>query len=337
MAVDTKDISKLKGAQKVAIVMLSMSEQNATKLFSMLSEDEIREVSHAMSHLGSVSQDVVDKILQQFITSFSGDGNYFGNLQTTKKLLERVLDKDRVDSLMEEIQGPQGKNTWEKLGNVNEEMLAIYLRNEHPQTAALVISKMNPEHSAKILGNLPESFAYEVIVRMLNMGSVKREVLDRVERILRAEFISSISKTQKRDTFEMMADIFNSLDSNSEVRYMSMLEKKFPEAADKIKNLMFTFEDLIKIDTKGIQTLLRAIDKSKLTVALKGSSDKIRDLFLSNMSQRAARIIQEELESLGPIRVREVDESQSEIINVAKELIAKGEIDLAEGESDEYI
>lgn len=337
MAVDTKDISKLKGAQKVAIVMLSMSEQNATKLFSMLSEDEIREVSHAMSHLGSVSQDVVDKILQQFITSFSGDGNYFGNLQTTKKLLERVLDKDRVDSLMEEIQGPQGKNTWEKLGNVNEEMLAIYLRNEHPQTAALVISKMNPEHSAKILGNLPESFAYEVIVRMLNMGSVKREVLDRVERILRAEFISSISKTQKRDTFEMMADIFNSLDRNSEVRYMSMLEKKFPEAADKIKNLMFTFEDLIKIDTKGIQTLLRAIDKSKLTVALKGSSDKIRDLFLSNMSQRAARIIQEELESLGPIRVREVDESQSEIINVAKELIAKGEIDLAEGESDEYI
>lgn len=337
MAVDTKDISKLKGAQKVAIVMLSMSEQNATKLFSMLSEDEIREVSHAMSHLGSVSQDVVDKILQQFITSFSGDGNYFGNLQTTKKLLERVLDKDRVESLMEEIQGPQGKNTWEKLGNVNEEMLAIYLRNEHPQTAALVISKMNPEHSAKILGNLPESFAYEVIVRMLNMGSVKREVLDRVERILRAEFISSISKTQKRDTFEMMADIFNSLDRNSEVRYMSMLEKKFPEAADKIKNLMFTFEDLIKIDTKGIQTLLRAIDKSKLTVALKGSSDKIRDLFLSNMSQRAARIIQEELESLGPIRVREVDESQSEIINVAKELIAKGEIDLAEGESDEYI
>jgi flagellar motor switch protein FliG len=337
MAVDTKDISKLKGAQKVEIVMLSMSEQNATKLFSMLSEDEIREVSHAMSHLGSVSQDVVDKILQQFITSFSGDGNYFGNLQTTKKLLERVLDKDRVDSLMEEIQGPQGKNTWEKLGNVNEEMLAIYLRNEHPQTAALVISKMNPEHSAKILGNLPESFAYEVIVRMLNMGSVKREVLDRVERILRAEFISSISKTQKRDTFEMMADIFNSLDRNSEVRYMSMLEKKFPEAADKIKNLMFTFEDLIKIDTKGIQTLLRAIDKSKLTVALKGSSDKIRDLFLSNMSQRAARIIQEELESLGPIRVREVDESQSEIINVAKELIAKGEIDLAEGESDEYI
>jgi flagellar motor switch protein FliG len=337
MAVDTKDISKLKGAQKVAIVMLSMSEQNATKIFSMLSEEEIREVSHAMSHLGSVSPEVVDKILHQFITSFSGESNYFGNLQTTKKLLERVLDKDRVESLMEEIQGPQGKNTWEKLGNVNEEMLALYLRNEHPQTAALVISKMTSEHSAKVLSNLPEAFAYEVIIRMLNMGSVKKEVLDRVEKILRAEFISTISKTHKRDSFEMMADIFNSLDRNSEVKYMTMLESKYPEAADKIKNLMFTFEDLIKLDSKGIQTLLRAIDKSKLTIALKGSSDKVKDLFLGNMSQRAARIIQEELESLGPIRVREVDESQSEIINVAKELIAKGEIDLAEDESDEYI
>lgn len=337
MSVDTKDINKLKGPQKVAIVILSMSEENATKMFSMMSEEEIREVSHAMSHLGAVSPEVVDKILQQFITSVSGDTNYFGNLQTTKKLLERVLDKDRVDSLMEEIQGPQGRNTWEKLGNVNEEMLALYLRNEHPQTAALVISKMAAEHSAKVLSNLPEQFAFEVIIRMLSMGSVKKEVLDRVEKILRAEFISTISKTHKRDSFEMMAEIFNSLDRSSEVKYMTLLETKFPEEADKIKNLMFTFEDLVKLDSRGIQILLRAIDKSKLTIALKGSSDKVKELFLSNMSQRASRIIQEELESLGPIRVREVDESQSEIVNIAKELISKGEIDLAEDESDQYI
>ena len=337
MSVDSKDLGKLKGSQKVAIVLLSMSEENATKMFSMMSEEEIREVSHAMSHLGSVSPEVVDRILSQFISSVSGDNNYFGSLQTTKKLLEKVLDRDRVDALLEEIQGPQGRDTWEKLGNVNEEILALYLRNEHPQTAALVISKMKAEHSAKVLSNLPEQFSFEVMVRMLNMGSVKKEVLDRVEKILRAEFISSISKTHKRDSFEMMAEIFNSFDRNSEVKFMTLLEGKFPEAADKIKNLMFTFEDLIKVDSKGIQTILRAIDKSKLTIALKGSSDKVKDLFLSNMSQRASRILQEELESLGPIRVREVDEAQSEIINVTKELISKGEIDLSDDESDEYI
>lgn len=337
MSVDTKDISKLKGPQKVAIVLLSMSDENATKIFSMMSEEEIREVSHAMSHLGAVSPEVVDRILMQFTGAFNGENSYFGNLQTTKKLLERVLDKDRVEALMDEIQGPQGKNTWEKLGNVNEEMLALYLRNEHPQTAALVISKMSPEHSSKVLSNLPDQFSFEVITRMLNMDSVKKEVLDRVEKILRAEFISTISKTHKQDSFEMMAEIFNSLDRNSEVKYMTMLEEKLPEAADKIKNLMFTFEDLVKLDSKGIQTLLRAIDKSKLTIALKGASDKVKEVFFSNMSQRASRIIQEELESLGPIRVRDVDESQSEIVNVAKELIAKGEVEIAEDGNDEYI
>lgn len=338
MAVDTKDISKLKGVQKAAIVMLSMNEQNATKLFSLMSEEEIRDISHAMSHLGTVSPEVVDRILQQFIGSLSGDNNYFGSLHTTKKLLEKVLDKDRVETLMEEIQGPQGKNTWEKLGNVNEEVLALYLRNEHPQTAALVMHKMTPENSSKVLSNLPDQFAFEVIVRMLNMGSVKKEVLDRVEKILRAEFISTISKTHKRDSFEMMADIFNNLDRNSEQKFMTLLESKIPDAADKIKNLMFTFEDLIKLDPKSIQNLLKAIDKSKLTISLKGSSDKLKELFLSNMSQRAARIIQEELESLGPVRVRDVDDAQSEIIFVAKELIAKGEIEVSEDSGgDEYI
>lgn len=338
MAVDTKDISKLKGVQKAAIVMLSMNEQNATKLFSLMSEEEIRDISHAMSHLGTVSPEVVDRILQQFIGSLSGDNNYFGSLHTTKKLLEKVLDKDRVETLMEEIQGPQGKNTWEKLGNVNEEVLALYLRNEHPQTAALVMHKMTPENSSKVLSNLPDQFAFEVIVRMLNMGSVKKEVLDRVEKILRAEFISTISKTHKRDSFEMMADIFNNLDRNSEQKFMGLLESKIPDAADKIKNLMFTFEDLIKLDPKSIQNLLKAIDKSKLTISLKGSSDKLKELFLSNMSQRAARIIQDELDSLGPVRVRDVDEAQSEIILVAKELIAKGEIEVSEDSGgDEYI
>ncbi|NBO24487.1 MAG: flagellar motor switch protein FliG [Chlamydiae bacterium] len=337
MSVESKDIAKLKGVQKAAIVLLSMSEQNATKILAMMSEEEIKDISHAMSHLGAVSPEVVEKILSQFLNFFSGDSNYFGSIDTTQKLLERVLDKHRVDTLMEEIQGPQGKNTWEKLGNVNEEMLATYLKNEHPQTSALVLSKMSSEHAARVLGHLPDEFAFEIITRMLSMGSVKKDVLDRVEKILRAEFISSISKAQKRDSYEMMADIFNNFDRSSEAKFMSMLESKVPEDAEKIKNLMFTFEDLTKIDVSGIQTLLRTVDKSKLTIALKGGSEKVRELFLSNMSQRAARIVQDELESMGPVKVKDVDDAQSEIIIAAKSLIAKGEVALSDGKGDEYI
>lgn len=332
-----KDLTKLNGPQKVAIVILSMTDENASKVLSMMSEEEVRDISHSMSQLGIVGPELKQKTVRQFISDFSSDSAFFGNVQTTKKLLEKVFDKDKADALLDEIQGPQGKNTWEKLGNVGEEILALYLRNEHPQTAALVISKMAYEHSAKVLANLPEQFAFEVIVRMLNIDSVKQEILDRVEKILRAEFITTVAKAHKRDSSEVMAEIFNKFDRSTEVKYMSLLESQHPDAAKKIKDLMFTFEDLLKIDGRGIQALLRSIDKSKLTIALKGASEKVRELFMSNMSQRAARIVLEELEALGPVRVRDVDEAQSEIVNVAKELMTKGEIEIAEEGKDEYI
>lgn len=330
-------VNKLSGPERVAIVILSVSEENATKILAMLSDEEIKEVSHSMSNLGSVSPEVIERVMAQFSQEITGDSSFLGNLQTTEKLLEKVLGKEKVNSLLEDIRGPQGKNTWEKLGNVNEEVLGNYLKNEYPQTVALVLSKINHEHAAKVLGIFPEEFAFEVIVRMLNMGTVKKEIVDRVEKILRAEFISSLTKTQKQDSFEMMAEIFNRFDRSTESKYMERLEGSFPESAQKIKDLMFTFDDLVSLDSKGIQTLLRFIDKSKLTIALKGSNDTLKDLFINNMSQRAARIMREEMESLGPIRVREVDEAQSGIVLVAKDLIAKGEIEISEDGNDEYI
>lgn len=332
-----RDRMRITGAQKAAIVILSLTEENAARIFSLLSEEEIREVSHAMSHLGTIGHDMVENVLEDFSKDITATGNFSGNFHNTKNLLEKVLDPKHVEMLMEEIQGPQGKNTWEKLNNVNEDILALYLRNEHPQTAALVISKISPDHAAKVIVNLPEEFALEVMMRMMNMDSVKKEVLDRVERILRSEFISSLTKTQKRDSFELMADIFNNFDRNSESKYMQLLESKNAELANKIKDLMFTFDDIIKIDSKGIQVILRTVDKTKLTLAIKGANDQIKELILSNMSQRAAKIVQDEIEALGPVKVKDVDEAQSEIIKVAKDLIAKGEIEVSEDGNDQYI
>lgn len=332
-----RGIHKLTGSEKVAIILLSLNEDNATKIFSMMNEDEIKEVSYAMSNLGSVGKETIEKLLNQFNSDLTDSSSFLGNMQTTEKLLEKVLGKEKVSNLLEEIKGPQGKNTWEKLGNVNEEVLASYLKNEYPQTVALVLSKIASDHAAKVLSHFSDDFSFEVIMRMLNIGSVKKEVVDRVERILRAEFISSLTKTQKQNSYELMAEIFNSFDRTSEAKFMERLESESPDSADKIKNLMFTFEDLIKIDPKGIQVLLRAIDKNKLTIALKGSNDQLKDLFLANMSQRASKILLEEMESLGPIRVKDVDEAQTEIVNTAKELIGRNEIELAEDGNDEYI
>jgi flagellar motor switch protein FliG len=337
MHVNIKSISQLTGVQKVAVVLLSIPDAAATKIFAMMSDEEIKEISYAMSNLGSVAADVVDSLLQQFNNDITGDTGFLGNLQTTEKLLSKVLDSERAKGLMEEIRGPQGRNTWEKLGNVNEEVLALYLHNEHPQTAALVLSKIPAEHASKVLANMKDSFAFDIIMRVLNMGAVKKEVLERVEKILRAEFISSIGRTAKQDSFEMIAEIFQNFDRISEAKYMEMLEDKSPESAQKIKDLMFTFEDLIKIDSKGLQIILRVVDKHKLTVALRGASQSLRDAFFSNMSERAARILIEEIESLGPVRVRDADEAQSEIIKVVKDMIDKGEINVIDDGKSEYV
>ena len=335
MGVTAKDIEKLTGSQKVAIVLLSLSDENATRIFSLMSEDEITDISHAMSHLGAVSPEVIDSVMDQLAGGLTGDSMFLGNLHSTERLLEKILDKDRVSALMDEIRGPQGRNTWEKLANVNEELLALYFRNEHPQTAALVLSKISPDHAAKVLSNLPDGFAFEIISRILSIGSVKKEVLERVERTLRAEFIRSVGKTQKYDSFEMLAEIFNNLDRNSESKFMTMLEANLPDAAAKIKDMMFTFDDLIKIDSKGIQRLLRDVEKSRLTLALKGAPDEVKNVLFSSMSQRAAKIIEEDLMALGSVRVKDVDAARGDVVAVAKKLIEAGEIDVALNSNDD--
>jgi flagellar motor switch protein FliG len=336
MSVLIKDVLKLNGAQKVAIVLLSMTEENATKVFSLMTEEEIKEVSHAMSRLGAISPEVVDRLLSQLQTDLSENSAFLGNLHNTEKLLNKVLEEDRVQSLMDEIRGPQGRNTWEKLGNVSEETLALYFRNEHPQTAALVLSKLTPQQAALVLSLLPDSFAFEVINRILNIGNVNNEILDKVEKVLRVEFISTIGRSQQHGSLELLAEIFNSLDRNSESKYMSMLEKNIPEAANRIKDLMFTFEDLIKVDQRGIQKLLRNVEKSRLTMALKGVDENVQKVILSSMSQRAAKIILEDIAVLGSVRVKDVDAARAEIVNIAKSLIAAGEIDVV-ADKDEFI
>ena len=224
--------------------------------------------------------------------------------------MRKVFDDEKVEAIIESIKGPAGKDVWDKLGNISEDLLASFLKNEYPQTVALVLSKVAPFHAAKVLALFSPEFAFEVIKRMLTMDSVKPDVLDRIEKTLRSEFIGTIAKTQKQDNSETVAEVFNNFDRNSEVKLMKMLEKYNLKTAEKVKDLMFTFEDLLRIDSFGIQQILKEINTGILPVALKGASDSIKELFINNMSQRAGRILREELENLGPVRVKEVDKAQ---------------------------
>lgn len=327
--------AKLSGIDKAAVILMSVTEENASKVFSLLHDDEIKDISHGMSDLGTVSPEVVEKLMFDFSNSVSETLSFVGNLDNTEKLLARALGKEKVEGIMEDIRGPAGRNTWDKLGNVNEEVLASYLRTEYPQTVALIVSKLHPSHAARVMSMLPEDFTSEVILRMLEMDNVKKEVLENIEKALRAEFISTIAKTQKLDNDEIMAEIFNNLDRSSESKFMEMLEEKDPDSADRIKTLMFTFDDLIKSDPGGIQSLLRVADKTKLGIALKGASEEIKELFTKNMSARASKIMLDEMESMGPVKMRDVDGAQTEIMLQAKDLVQSGEMTISQGEGAE--
>jgi flagellar motor switch protein FliG len=240
---------------------------------------------------------------------------------------------------MEEIRGPAGRNMWEKLSNVQEEVLANYLKNEYPQTIAVVLSKIRSEHAARVLSILPEEIALDVVNRMLRMEAIQKDVLERVEQTLRTEFMSNLSQTSRRDAHELIAEIFNNFDRQTETRFIGALEEENREAAERIKALMFTFDDLVKLDAAACQTVLRNFDRNKLAVALKGASEAAREFFKGNMSSRAAKILDDEMEGMGPVRLREVDEAQMAMVNLAKELAARGEIVIAKGAStdDELI
>ena len=331
------DARKLTGPEKAAVILLSLGEEHTT-LWKHLDDDEIKEISQAMATLGTVSAQVVEELLVEFVSGMSGSGAVMGSFEQTQRLLASFMPSDRVEGLMEEIRGPAGRTMWDKLGNVNESVLANYLKNEYPQTVAVVLSKIKPEHASRVLTALPEDFALECVQRMLRMEPVQREILDKIEATLRTEFMSNLARTSKRDSHEMMADIFNSFDRQTEARFIGALEERNRESAERIRALMFVFEDLSKLDPGGVQTLLRGVDKDSLGLALKGASEGLREMFFSNMSERASKIMREDMESMGPVRLKDVDAAQMAMVQVAKDLAAKGDIMLAgQGSDDELI
>lgn len=331
------DFRKMGGPQKAAMFLMAIGETSAVKLFSLMEDDEIREISNIMSSLGQVNSDIVERLFHDFADQVSASGALVGNYDSTERLLVKALGKNRVDGIMEEIRGPAGRTTWDKLGNVSEEILANFLKNEYPQTIAVVLSKIRADHAARVLMNLPEELTVEVIMRMLSMETVKKEVMDGIEKTLRMEFMSNLAKRQSTDSFEMIAEIFNNFDRTAEGKFMTKLEERNAESAEKVRALMFTFEDLLKINGAGVQVILKTVDKTKLGIALKGASDQIKELFLGNMSERAGKIMREEMDGMGPVRIKDVDEAQMYVVGIAKDLAGKGEIIISSDSEGEQL
>ncbi len=331
------DYNLLSGQQKAAILVMALDEERSSSLFALMDEEEIKELSVIMVSLGKVNSSIIEQLIAEFNEKINTTGGLVGSYESTERLLAKTLDKEKVEAIMEEIRGPAGRTMWDKLGNVNEHVLANYLKNEYPQTIAVILSKIKAEHAAKVIALFPENFAMEIVMRMLRMDSVQKEVMDSLETTLRKEFMSTLSKSTRHDAHELIADIFNSLDRNTENRFMEALEERNRESAERVKALMFTFEDLTRIDSQGIQVLLRNVDKDKLAIALKGASETLKELFFNNMSTRAGKIIKEDMDAMGPVRMRDVGEAQQYIVATAKDLANAGELVVSEGKDNDEL
>ncbi len=328
---------QLDGPQKAAIVVLALGEERSASLLAGLALEEVKELSRAISALERVEAAVVERVLGEFEAELTAPFGVEGGVSAAEKLLARTLDQERARAIVEAIRGPTGRDVWEKLGNLDEQTLARYLETEHPQTTAFLLSRLAPTRAARVLARLSEPRAIDAIGRMLRLEPVPRDTVRALERTLSEQLEAELARTDRPDPYQTVAEIFNHFDRATETRLMGQLEQREKEAAERVKSLMFTFEDLARLDKAGIQLLIRNAGNARLSVALKGASEQLKELFFANMSERAAKILREEMQAMGPVRLREVEAAQQFLVAMAKELIATGEIFLAGGKDEELV
>ena len=329
------ELKRFSQRERAAALMLALGQDYGAPIWEQLSVEEMKELSAAMSQLGRVPAAVVEHLLLQFTTEISSLSSCHGSFETTERLLNGMMPPERVRDIMEDIRGPSGRTMWDKLSNVSEGVLAGYLRNEYPQTIAVILSKLKSDHAARVLAALPRDLAVDVVQRMLRMDTVQKEVLAQVEATLKNEFMANFARSQRRDPHESMAELFNAMDRATEEAMLEALDAKAPESAERIRALMFTFEDLANLLPAAIGVIVRQADKRQMALALKGAPEIIKQLFFSTMTERSAKLLREDMAGMGPIRARDCEEAQTALVRLAKSLAERGEIVLVDPKSDD--
>ena len=335
MMIEPSDLKKYSGPERAAALMLVLGKEHGAPIWEHLAVDEIKELSAAIAQLGKVPSHVAEHLLVSFSGEVSSMNALHGSYETTEKLLDGILPADRVREIMEDIRGPAGRTMWDKLSNVSEAVLAGYLKNEYPQTVAVILSKLKADHAARVLAQLPQDVSIEVVQRMLRMETVQKDVLLQVEQTLRSEFMSNLSRSQKRDPHEAMAEVFNAMDRSTEETMLGALDEHAPDSAERIRSLMFTFEDLGALLPASIAVIVRQADKREMALALKGAPENIKQLFMGALTERSAKMLREDMASMGPVRARDCEEAQTSLVRLAKSLADTGEIVLVDPKNDD--
>ncbi|MEN3953261.1 flagellar motor switch protein FliG [Iodidimonas sp. SYSU 1G8] len=329
------EMKRYTGPQRAAALMLALGKDHGAPIWAQLSVEEIKELSSAIAQLGRVPATVVEHLLVRFTGELSGRSSLHGSFDSVERLLDGVVPEDRVKEIMEDIRGPSGRTMWDKLSNVNENVLAAYLKHEYPQTIAVIVHKLSSDHAARVLAALPRELSVDVVMRMLRIDTVQKEIIQQVEDTLKHEFMSNLSRAQRRDPFETMAEVFNALDRSTEEQMLGALDEAAPDAAARIRALMFTFEDLASLMPKSIQVIVKNADKREIALALKGATDEMKQVFFAGMTERAAKLLRDDMAAMGPVRARECEEAQSSLVRLAKSLADRRQILLVDPKAEE--
>ena len=327
--------SKLSKSQKAAILLMAMPPQVAVEIMKELSDDEIQEIIlHATSLEGITLKDIED-IAKEFIEEYKATTFLSPDMDKLLEFARKVLPPDKFAKIYEFLSSSNLIKSFQELEKVDSKVLASILRNEHPQTIAVVLSQLSPAKSAEILKQLPDSLSVEVVKRLATLENISPEFFGELIEVL-AEEIRSMGVSgimQKMEGISLAAELLNILDKDTTNKILSKLDEEDPYLSEKIKEKMFTFEDIRKLDNRAIVEILKAVDKSTLIIALKGAPEDIREKFFSNMSKKAADIMREDMEALGPVRASEVEKAQKQVVKVIKSLAEQGVIDISGGEA----
>jgi len=335
----TLDSSNIKPVQKAALVLIALGAEKASKILSNMNETEAEKLSIEIAKLQNISGEILGTVIGEFYEMMMANQYIVqGGIEYAKQVLEKAWGKKKAEEIIKRVEAATEVSAFYLLQTVDDKQLLNFLQNEHPQTASLILANLKPQQAASILSELPEESQFEIAYRVATMEKTSPELIDDIENVLREQlgsvFGGSLSKT---GGVESVAEILNSVSRTSEKKILSNLRERDSHLATEITDLMFLFEDIAHLPNTTIQRILKEVDSKSLALALKATSNELREVIFKNMSERAAAMLKEELEYLGAVRVKDVENAQKEILETARRLEEQGEIMLARGEEEEIL
>lgn len=328
----------LQGVDRVATLLLAMGKPSASRLLKHFSPEEIKLITRSAAELGPVSSAQLEALIDEFAAQFSNGASLFGTAGEVEKLLSGVLPPEQIAELMTDVLGNSNKSIWDRISTVSEGVLATYLMKEHPQTAALILSKVRPACAAKVMGHLPHDLRNGLMRRMLTFKPIVDETMRIIEKTIHEDFMINFSRNMGADTHAKMADIINKMERDHMEEVLQSLTEVRPKSAEILKGLLFTFDDIVNLAPRARTALFDQIPNDRVVLALKGTDDAFRNIILSSLASRVRRMVEHELNGKEPASQRDVLEARRAITDLALEMAGRGEIELnPENDGDTYI